>query len=104
MRANGNPNGRVFRRARVRIPVQLLLSSRRNKVQHNASIVDLSVLGVRVQADIALKPRQAVEVIRMTGPCPSVPSRVVWVGEPGSGMEGQAGLRYLDPLHAHIAP
>ena len=103
MRAKPKPI-RFFKRTRARIPVLLSLDRRDQKAPHLASILDLSFLGMRVRAKADLKPGQMVDVIRMTGACAGVPGQVVWVGPPGSKAEGQAGLRYTNPLHARIAP
>jgi hypothetical protein len=39
-----------------------------------------------------------VEVVPGDGSDP-VTGRVVWVGKPASGVEGQAGLEFLAPFH-----
>ena len=59
--------------------------------------VDVSELGARIQAGIALTPGQMVEVVPVNGSEP-VAARVVWVGKPASELEGQAGLEFLNPF------
>jgi len=95
---------RFFKRRRAQIPVLLSVGNMAPAAPHTASIVDLSFLGMRVRAEAQLKPGQTVNVTRMTGAPAIIPGQVVWVGPPGSNEEGQAGLRYINPLHARIAP
>lgn len=94
---------RSFKRRRADIPVLLSMGDKAPIMPQAASIVDLSFLGMRVRATADLKPGQKVHVTAMTGPPAIVPGQVVWVGARGSDAEGQAGLRYINPLHARIA-
>jgi hypothetical protein len=64
---------------------------------HDAFTLDVSAQGARVQTDISLTPGQVVEVVPINGSDP-VTGRVVWVGNPASELEGQAGLEFLDPF------
>jgi PilZ domain-containing protein len=95
---------RSFTRRQADIPVLLSLGDKAPAMPQAASIVDLSFLGMRVRAEAPLKPGQKVHVTAMTGPSAIVPGQVVWVGERGSVAEGQAGLRYINPMHARITP
>ena len=63
----------------------------------NTYTLDISADGARIQACIPLAPGQVVEVVPFNGSEP-VTGRVVWVGEPASEVEGQAGLEFLDPF------
>ncbi len=102
MREEVKSNTRAFRRVRAKIPVALLVGRERGKTPNMASIVQTSFLGARVRTDTPLKAGQAVQVVRLTGSCGDVPTRVVWVGKRGSSHEGQAGLEFLNPLNARI--
>ncbi len=95
-------DGRVFRRSRARIPVALLVPDPDRKVQHEATVVQLSFLGARVRTQGTLEPGQQVELVRMTGPCTAVPARVVWVGRRRAAQEVHAGLAFTAPLKARI--
>ncbi len=95
---------RSFKRRPAEIPVLLSVGEKAPEVPRPASVVDVSFMGMRVRAEADLKPGQKVNVTCMTGPVVAVPGKVVWVGRPGSEAEGQAGLRYINPLHARIAP
>ena len=97
-----NSNARVFRRIDTHIPVALVLPGRKRKVQHFASAVQLSFLGLKVKTDAKLKTGQVVEIVPLTGPCDSVPARVIWYGLPNSNLEGFVGLKYTDPMHARM--
>jgi PilZ domain-containing protein len=103
MRAKAKTINRAFKRTPARIPVLLSVGRKAQKAPHPASILDLSFLGMRVRAEAELKLGQLVNVIRMTGASAGVPGQVVWVGPRGSDAEGQAGLRYTNPLHSRIA-
>jgi len=64
----------------------------------DACTVDVSTLGARIRSDLALTPGQMVEVVPVNGSDPVV-ARVVWVGNPASELQGQAGLEFLDPFN-----
>jgi hypothetical protein len=68
---------------------------------YDAITLDVSTLGARIKAGINLTPGQLVEVVPVNGTDP-VTGRVVWVGEPASELEGQAGLEFLDPFDVPI--
>ena len=63
----------------------------------DAFTLDVSAQGARIEAGISLTPGQVVEVVPVNGSDP-VTGRVVWVGEPASELEGQAGLEFFDPF------
>ena len=63
----------------------------------DAFTVDISELGARIQSGISLTPGQVVEVAPVNG-SESVTARVVWVGQPASELDGQAGLEFLNPF------
>ena len=78
--------------------VSLVVESERSRIVHRVFGVDLSALGIRVRAGIALLPGQLVTVIPREGNSQAVRSRVVWVGEAGSDRAGEAGIVFLEPL------
>ncbi len=94
------PIARRSERIFTSIPVTLLVDVDGRKVAWDAYTVDLSQLGVRVRAHVALTPGQTVEVVPSEGPKYAVRSRVVWVGEADSGRDAQAGLEFLSPFPA----
>jgi hypothetical protein len=65
--------------------------------KHDALTLDVTAHGARIQAGISLTAGQVVEVVPSEGNDP-VRGRVVWVGEPASEVQGQAGLEFLDPF------
>ncbi len=83
-----------------RTSVPLLIEVEGQKIKHSANMVDFSELGIRIEASTTLTPGQTVQVILGTEPdhVYTVPGRVVWAGEHGSKLEGQAGLEFLRPL------
>ncbi len=85
-------------RKRVRLAVILLAESEGKSVEGEASTVDLSEYGARVETDIRLTQGQIVEVITNEGPEFAVRGRVIWTGSVGSEQEGQVGLEFLTPL------
>lgn len=98
------PNARVFRRTTTLIPVALDLRDQRQGNQNCASVLQTSFLGMRVRTTAKLKRDQAVGIVRMTGPCASVPARVVWVSPLDSDKQRQVGLQFTDPMRARITP
>ena len=104
MSSKRKPNSRVFRRTSTLIPVALVPRGRRRKVQDQASVLQTSFLGIRVRTAADLKKGQAVRIVRMTGPCASVPARVVWVSPLDPDEHRQIGLQFTDPMRARITP
>ena len=102
MRSSRKENLRAFRRVGVRMPILLRDAGNGSKIRRMASTLDLSFLGTRIRAKTALKIGEKVEIVRLTGPSHPVPARVAWVGSKGSDLQGQVGLLYTDPLHAHL--
>ena len=88
-------DARRARRIHARIPVSLIETSIAGKVEYAAAMLDLSELGMRVHADVALSPGQQIEVrlSRQPEPC-----RVAWVGPKGSLRQSQVGLEFTSPL------
>ena len=100
--ASSGPTPPEARRRSERKPlgraVSLVVDSERSRIVHRVFGVDLSALGIRVRAEIALLPGQLVTVIPSEGNSQAVRSRVVWVGETGSERAGEAGIAFLEPL------
>lgn len=96
------PITRRSERRPVRIAVLLLLESGGEQVEQEASTVDLSQHGLRVQAKLVLTPGQLVQIIPNEGPEYALLSRVVWVGPTSSDRGGEAGLEFLNPLPAPV--
>lgn len=79
--------------------IVLIVEAEGEKLENDASTVDLSQHGVRIKSSTgALTPGQIVEVIPTEGLTCAVRSRVVWVGPAGSDQKDQAGLEFLSPL------
>ncbi|HLY63615.1 MAG TPA: PilZ domain-containing protein [Terriglobia bacterium] len=104
MTSERKPNSRVFRRTTTLIPVVLFPRGQRPKIQDPASVLQTSFLGLRVRTAANLKQGQAVHIVRLTGPCDSVPARVIWVSKQDTEKHRQAGLQFTDPMRARITP
>ena len=86
-------NTRGEDRINIGLPVTLRVGWRGGLVAH-ASTVDLSERGLRLRADFALQPGQAVEAIEGMGDHRTY--RVVWVSESAAGYSGyEVGLELL---------
>ncbi len=96
------PITRRSERKPVRIAVLLLVDSESEQVEQEASTLDLSQHGLRVQSKVMLCPGQLVQIIPNEGPEYAVLSRVVWVGPASSDQGGEAGLEFLNPLPAPV--
>ncbi len=75
--------------------VLLITESVDYKVAHDTFTIDLTYRGARVRDTIGLRREQTVEFIPSEGPRYVLPTRVAWVGTPGSAQDGQAGLEFL---------
>lgn len=89
--------GRRYPRIVSNVPVTLLVESEGKKLAHPCQLLDVSVWGLRVKGDMALKVGNIVEAIPNQGPRYPVRSRVVWVGRAGSNEEKHAGVELLSP-------
>lgn len=91
---------RRWQRIAADIPVTLLLGRRAELFKYRCLGVDVSPGGLRVRSHLALEPGLTLKVIPFmlsNGSPYVVRSRVVWAGGPGSGLEGQLGLAFLEP-------
>jgi len=94
--ATFNQPVRRSERKRARIAIVVYTENESEREGSDGFTVDVSELGARIQSGISLTPGQLVEVAPVNGSEP-VTARVVWVGKPASGLEGQAGLEFLNP-------
>ena len=85
-------------RTKVGKPITLIVDSARSEIANSVFAVDLSQVGARIRSGIELKLGQLVTVIPDDGTGAAVPSRVVWIGQKGSGRTGEAGLAFLHPV------
>ncbi len=86
---------RRAKRIPVSAPVAILVKSEGNKHKRREKFIDLSELGLKLKAEIALIPGQMTEVLFDITTKDPVPSRIVWAGEAGSTQEGEAGLKVV---------
>jgi hypothetical protein len=91
------PVRRRSERKIAKIAIVVYTENETDREGRDAFTVDVSELGVRIQSGISLAPGQLVEVAPVNGSEP-VTARVVWVGQPASELEGQAGLEFLNPF------
>lgn len=91
------PNRRRSERRIAKIAIVVFVEKERELEGCDAFTMDVSSQGARIQADISLSPGEMVEVVPVNGSEP-VTARVVWVGNPASELEGQAGLEFLGPF------
>jgi hypothetical protein len=82
----------------VRIAVILLVESEGKRIESEASTLDLSQHGLRLQASVPLAQGQIVDVTTSEGPEYAVRGRVIWTGAVGSEHEGEVGFEFLSPL------
>jgi hypothetical protein len=92
-------SSRRWERALLEIPVTLLVELKARLSKYSCLSVDLSQGGLRVRTHIMLEPKQTLKVVPYVlsdGSVYVVRSRVVWVGDAGSRLEGQSGLEFLE--------
>ncbi len=78
----------------IRMAVALLSDSEEGETQGEASTVDLSRHGCRVEGDARLSHGQLIHV--MPSNC-AMMGRVVWVGQEAPDLAGEAGIEFLQP-------
>ena len=83
---------RKFQRYPTKRRSSLLVNRGMKQVRFPSLIVDSSQNGFRLRSNLQLRKGQMVEVI-LDEALASVRCTVVWVGDPGSKQEGEAGLR-----------
>ena len=98
MASSAQPAHRRSERRIAKIAIVVFVERDNDREGCDAVTVDVSELGARIQANLALTPGQMVEVVPVNGSEP-VAARVVWVGKPASELEGQAGLEFLNPYN-----
>ena len=98
MRSGNQLTPRRSERIYVQMPLSLCVDSRTQSSGHTASTVDFSNNGVRVCADAGLFPGETVEIVTGSGQQRTLPGRIVWVGQVGTRLEGQAGIEFLKPI------
>jgi hypothetical protein len=84
-------------RAKVNVPVKLVLEYRGQVILRESTMLDLSNQGIRVVATPEFITGQIVQVIPNEGPRFAEKARIVWVSPPDSVPERQAGLEFLGP-------
>ncbi len=82
----------------AKIAIVVFVDHEHEQGGNDACTVDVSTLGARIRSELSLTPGQMVEVVPVNGSDPVV-ARVVWVGNPASELQGQAGLEFLDPFN-----
>ena len=98
MKSGNQSTARRSERIYVQMPVALLVDSNAQSDEHAVSTVDLSNNGVRVCVDAGLLPGLAVAIVTNSGQQRTLPGRVVWIGQSGTRLEGQAGIEFLKPV------
>jgi len=66
----------------------------------SAQTQDLSLHGLGIRTGASLKTGQLVDIRANEGLGEAVRARVVWVGDPQSDKQYEAGLEFLSPLKA----
>jgi len=93
---------RRARRRKVASSLTFVVDSDRDQIVNRAFAVDLSDLGARIRTGLRLEPGQLITVVPSEGSKEGIPSRVIWVS-PG-GLDGEAGIAFLEPLAAQPGP
>ena len=89
--------GRQCHRLPTKETAILVVQSEAGQRQFEGLTIDSSPQGVRIQTNhFSLAPGETVELILTEGQRRVARCRVVWVGPPGSGRYGHAGMEFLD--------
>jgi len=100
MRAVPPGDLRQSQRIPATISIRLVVESEDFKVEHEASTIDLSLRGVKVQTPFALLPGETVGIITRGDSRHAISARVVWVQRVGTSLWSFAGLEFLETLPA----
>jgi len=86
---------RQWERETVGIPVSIILKANEVTSDFTTATLNISLSGVSVLTNLALVPKQLVEVVIEGQFSQTIPARVVWVRNAKSGNETIAGLKFL---------
>ena len=100
MPTNTSDTPRRWKRQPAKTPIRLVLNARDLKRDSAATIVDVSLGGMRVQTSLALVPGDWVGVIVKWEYPHAIPTRAVWVREDEYSHWTFAGLEFLDMIQA----
>ncbi len=93
---------RQSQRVPATIPFTLLVESEDFRIEHEASTLDLSLLGARVRTRVALLIGETVGIITRGDSQRAISARVVWTQRVGTDSWLLAGLEFLETLPAQI--
>lgn len=96
MAGGTNAVSRRSERKPIRKAIVLMVESENHETQFNATTLDVSEHGVRIQADTALTPGQTLSLFQPDDPARALRCTVVWAGDVSSDGHDQAGLEFLD--------
>lgn len=102
MTSHKNQVLRRYDRKPARKAVVLIVESDGVETRHDATTVDISTHGARVEAETELVPGQTLSLLRPDDPSYALRCLVVWSGDVSSDRDGQAGLEFLDPDSATL--
>lgn len=96
MTSDAHSVARRSERKPVRRAVVLVVESEDTEVHHEATTVDISAHGVRIEAEAALSPGQVLSLTRADDPTQSLRCLVVWTGDLSSDKREEVGLEFID--------
>jgi PilZ domain len=102
MTGDGFAVPRRSERKPVRKAVVLVIESEDSAARFDATTLDMSRHGARVQAETPLTPGQTLSLIQEEDPTHALRCTVVWAGEVGSDRLDHAGLEFLEHPPAGI--
>jgi PilZ domain len=80
----------------VRKAVVLVIESEEPEARYEATTLDVSRHGARIQAETTLTPGQTLSLIQEEDPTHALRCTVVWAGEVSSDKLDHAGLEFLE--------
>jgi PilZ domain len=95
MAGDVDTDSRRSERKPLRKAVVLVVEMGEETASHDASTIDVSPFGARVQANAELKTGQVLQLIRPDNPDDTVRCMVVWTADVSSDTKGEAGLEFL---------
>lgn len=98
MKATDFTDPRRSPHVRETMPIRFAIASERYRLEHEGKTIDCSSHGLGIRTPVPLSCGEVAVVMMQGSVRTAVPTRVVWVHGTEFGIEGAAGLEFLQSL------
>ncbi|MFZ0964817.1 MAG: hypothetical protein WAO35_28505 [Terriglobia bacterium] len=102
MANSSHTDHRKSERRPMRLALVLLTDSDEGEIRNEVFTVEVSQHGCRVEGVAPICEGRLVRLLPWESPGGAILGRVVWVGNPGSKLAGEAGIKFLQPLPSMV--